>query len=98
MIVDLQNGPKSNEIDVSVIKVEKIYTKNAQSAIIRKNSGKLCYTICLKKLKTILKLIFSRQMHKSQDPETKAVIGRQKYEILHSDWLTQNRQIQKERR
>lgn len=37
-------------------------------------------------------------MHKSQDPETKAVIGRQKYEILHSDWLTQNRQIQKERR
>lgn len=40
MIVDLQNGPKSNEIDVSVIKVEKIYTKNAQSAIIRKEQWK----------------------------------------------------------
>lgn len=55
---------------------------------------KLCYTICLKKLKTILKLIFSRQMHKSQDPETKAVIGRQKYIILHSDWLTKKKKCQ----
>lgn len=98
MIVDLQNGPKSNEIDVSVIKVEKIYTKNAQSAIIRKKQWKTMLYNLSEETEDYLKLIFSRQMHKSQDPETKAVIGRQKYEILHSDWLTQNRQIQKERR